>query len=189
MLESLPRTRLETLMPRLLQTCASCENNQQTFLRVLGLVQVILRRSAYLALLVENAQALKQLCILCERSSWIADELAAYPALLDELLDPRTLYTAPEKQLLRDQLRQQTLRIASDDLEQQMEVIRYFCRSYTLRVAACEVTDMRPDTSVGPIAPHLDCRGSGRACGECCLGPARRHLWAARARRLRFSQK
>ena len=144
MLESLPRTRLETLMPRLLQTCASCENNQQTFLRVLGLVQVILRRSAYLALLVENAQALKQLCKLCERSSWIADELAAYPALLDELLDPRTLYTAPEKQLLRDQLRQQTLRIASDDLEQQMEVIRYFCRSYTLRVAACEVTDMWP---------------------------------------------
>ena len=144
MLESLPRTRLETLMPRLLQTCASCENNQQTFLRVLGLVQVILRRSAYLALLIENAQALKQLCILCERSSWIANELAAYPALLDELLDPRTLYTAPEKQLLRDQLRQQTLRIASDDLEQQMEVIRYFCRSYTLRVAACEVTDTWP---------------------------------------------
>ena len=68
----------------------------------------------------------------------------AYPALLDELLDSRTLYTAPDKQLLRDQLRQQTMRIASEDMEQQMEVIRYFCRSYALRVAACEVTDMLP---------------------------------------------
>ncbi len=36
------------------------------------------------------------------------------------------------------------MRIASDDMEQQMEVIRYFCRSYALRVAACEVTDMMP---------------------------------------------
>ena len=143
-LANLPRTRLESLMPRLLEACADLENNQQTFLRVLGLVQRILRRSAYLALLVENSQALQQLCILCERSSWIADELVAYPALLDELLDSRTLYTAPDKQLLRDQLRQQTMRIASDDMEQQMEVIRYFCRSYALRVAACEVTDMLP---------------------------------------------
>jgi len=143
-LANLPRTRLESLMPRLLEACADLENNQQTFLRVLGLVQRILRRSAYLALLVENSQALQQLCILCERSSWIADELVAYPALLDELLDSRTLYTAPDKQLLRDQLRQQTMRIASDDMEQQMEVIRYFCRSYALRVAACEVTDILP---------------------------------------------
>ncbi|MDG1310658.1 MAG: bifunctional [glutamate--ammonia ligase]-adenylyl-L-tyrosine phosphorylase/[glutamate--ammonia-ligase] adenylyltransferase [Porticoccaceae bacterium] len=144
LLETLPRTRLESLMPRLLETCARRENNHQTFLRVLRLIQMILRRSAYLALLVENAQALEQLCILCQRSSWIADELVAYPALLDELLDSRTLYTAPDKQLLRDQLRQQTMRIASDDLEQQMEVIRYFCRSYILRVAACEVTDILP---------------------------------------------
>ena len=143
-LQNLPRTRLESLMPRLLQTCADRDNNQQTFLRVLRLIQCILRRSAYLALLVENAQALEQLCILCERSSWIADELVAYPALLDELLDARTLYTAPDKQHLRDQLRQQTMRIASDDMEQQMEVIRYFCRSYALRVAACEVTDVLP---------------------------------------------
>ena len=143
-LQSLPRTRLESLMPRLLQTCAGRDNNQQTFLRVLRLIQCILRRSAYLALLVENAQALEQLCLLCERSSWIADELVAYPALLDELLDSRTLYTAPDKQHLRDQLRQQTMRIASDDMEQQMEVIRYFCRSYALRVAACEVTDVLP---------------------------------------------
>ncbi len=143
-LEELPRMRLATLMPRLLAACAQRDNNDQTLLRVLGLIQVILRRSAYLALLVENDQALQQLCILCERSSWIANELTAYPALLDELLDPRTLYSIPKKQHLRDQLRQQTMRIASEDLEQQMEVIRYFCRSYSLRAAASEVTNVLP---------------------------------------------
>ena len=141
-LGDLPRTRLNKLMPRVLQICASC--GEDTLSRVLTLLQEILRRSAYLALLVENSQALDQLCLLCERSSWIASELAAYPALLDELLDPRTLYTAPEKPFLRDQLRQQTMRVSSDDMEQQMEVIRYFCRSFTLRAAACEVTGALP---------------------------------------------
>ena len=141
-LDNLPRTRLDKLMPRLLHTCAGRE--PETLPRVLGLIQEIVRRSAYLALLVENTQALEQLCLLCERSSWIADELTAYPALLDELLDPRTLYTAPEKPFLRDQLRQQTMRMASEDTEQQMEVIRYFRRSFTLRAAACEVTGALP---------------------------------------------
>ena len=74
----------------------------------------------------------------------MADQLTAYPALLDELLDPRALYTAPSKELLQDHLRQHMLRVPDDDLEQQMDTIRYFVRSYTLRVAACELTDVMP---------------------------------------------
>ncbi len=143
-LDALPRTRLEALLPKLIEVCAGRSDNSLTLSRTLGLIQGVLRRSAYLALLVENPQALEQLAVLCERSSWIAEELAAYPALLDELLDPRSLYTAPDKQVLRDQLRQQTLRIPDEDQEQQMEAIRYFCRSYTLRVAACELMDVLP---------------------------------------------
>ena len=143
-LDALPRTRLEGLLPKLTQVCGARADNSLTLGRTLGLIQGVLRRSAYLALLAENPQALEQLAVLCERSSWIADELAAYPALLDELLDPRSLYTAPNKQVLRDQLRQQMLRIPDEDQEQQMEAIRYFCRSYTLRVAACELMDVLP---------------------------------------------
>ncbi|MDG2500786.1 MAG: bifunctional [glutamate--ammonia ligase]-adenylyl-L-tyrosine phosphorylase/[glutamate--ammonia-ligase] adenylyltransferase [Porticoccaceae bacterium] len=143
-LDALPRNRLEALLPKLIAACADRSDNSLTLGRTLGLIQGVLRRSAYLALLVENPQALEQLAVLCESSSWIAEELAAYPALLDELLDPRSLYTAPDKQVLRDQLRQQTLRIPDEDQEQQMEAIRYFCRSYTLRVAACEVMDVLP---------------------------------------------
>ncbi len=143
-LAALPRTRLEVLLPRLISACAGRADNSLTLGRTLGLLQGVLRRSAYLALLAENPQALEQLTILCERSTWIAEELAAYPALLDELLDPRSLYTAPDKQLLRDQLRQQMLRIPDEDQEQQMEAVRYFCRACTLRVAACELMDVLP---------------------------------------------
>ena len=143
-LEVLPRRRLDVLLPRLINVCATSSSNSITLGRILGLIQGVLRRSAYLALLAENPQALEQLTILCERSSWIADELAAYPALLDELLDLRSLYTAADKQLLGDQLRQQMLRIPDEDQEQQMEAIRYFCRSCKLRVAACELMDVLP---------------------------------------------
>tara|TARA_B110000046_G_scaffold182475_1_gene216585 strand:+ start:21865 stop:24732 length:2868 start_codon:yes stop_codon:yes gene_type:complete len=143
-LEAVPRTRLDVLLPRLINVCADSSSNSITLGRILDLIQGVLRRSAYLALLAENPQALEQLTILCERSTWIAEELAAYPALLDELLDPRSLYTAPDKQLLRDQLRQQMLRIPEEDQEQQMEAIRYFCRSCKLRVAACELMDVLP---------------------------------------------
>jgi len=139
-----PRRRLDQLMPKVVAACAGSTDNSTTLARVAELIQAVLRRSAYLALLAENPKALQQLVQLCERSSWVAEQLTAYPALLDELLDTRTLYTAPNRDLLQDQLRQQTLRLADDDLEQQMEVIRYFVRANTLRVAACDLTDVIP---------------------------------------------
>ena len=139
-----PRSRLDKLMPNVIAACAAADDNSITLSRVVGLIQAVLRRSAYLALLAENPTALQQLVQLCQSSSWIAEQLTAYPALLDELLDTRTLYTVPSKELLQDQLRQQMLRVADDDLEQQMEVIRYFVRSNTLRVAACDVTEVIP---------------------------------------------
>ena len=74
--------------------CGARADNSLTLGRTLGLIQGVLRRSAYLALLAENPQALEQLAVLCERSSWIADELAAYPALLDELLDHVPVHSA-----------------------------------------------------------------------------------------------
>jgi len=143
-LETVPRARLDGLMPKILQVCAVQEDSDHTFNLVLNLVQSVLRRSVYLTLLLENSQALEQLALLCQRSSWIADQLTNYPALLDELLDVRNLYAIQDKQQLRDQLTQQTLRIAHEDQEQQMEEIRYFVRSCTLRVAACEITGHLP---------------------------------------------
>ncbi len=143
-LDAEPRNRLDRLMPKLVSACATATDNSITLSRIIGLVQAVLRRSAYLALLGENPKALQQLVLLCERSLWVADQLTAYPALLDELLDSRTLYTAPSKDILQDHLRQHMLRIPDEDLEQQMETIRYFVRSYNLRVAACELTDVMP---------------------------------------------
>jgi glutamate-ammonia-ligase adenylyltransferase len=139
-LDAVPRTRLDVLMPQVLQVCASQNQSDRTFGRVFALIQAVLRRSVYLTLLIENTQALEQLALLCQRSQWIADQLTAFPDLLDELLDPRNLYATQSKTDLQDQLRQQTLRIDTHDQEQQMEVVRYFVRACNLRIAASEIT-------------------------------------------------
>ena len=133
------RDRLDTFMPRLIASCARRDNAAQTLIRILPLVQGVVRRSAYLVLLIENPSALDQLVHLCGESVWIAEQISRYPALLDELLDARTLYTPTDRESIAQDLRQHVLHVPSDDLEMQMEALRYFRRAHTLRIAACEV--------------------------------------------------
>ncbi|HWV15930.1 MAG TPA: bifunctional [glutamate--ammonia ligase]-adenylyl-L-tyrosine phosphorylase/[glutamate--ammonia-ligase] adenylyltransferase [Cellvibrio sp.] len=145
------RTRLDAFIPRLLwvmtekhQRAELTVSPVETLRRILPLIESIARRSAYLVLLVENPTALQQLVTLCAASPWIADQLAHYPALLDELLTPESLYAPPDKDLLRDELRREVLRLSWDDLEGHMEVLRYFRSAHALRVAASEVSGTLP---------------------------------------------
>jgi glutamate-ammonia-ligase adenylyltransferase len=123
--------------------------------RIIPLLVATARRSAYLLLLIENPEALDQLVVLTEASPWIAQQLAHHPALLDELLNPATLYRVPPKEDLAQDLRQQVLRIDPDDLEQQMEALRYFRSAHALRVAACEVTGKLPLMKVSDYLTEL----------------------------------
>jgi glutamate-ammonia-ligase adenylyltransferase len=148
------RERLRQFMPRLLRACAELAepapddvipvDPDLAVQRVLPLVAAVVRRSAYLVLLLENRPALAELVALCGASPWIADQLTRYPVLLDELLDRTSLYSAPDKDLLRDQLRQQVARLPLDDLEAQMDALRYYKASHVLRVAASELSGRLP---------------------------------------------
>ncbi|MCR6652858.1 MAG: bifunctional [glutamate--ammonia ligase]-adenylyl-L-tyrosine phosphorylase/[glutamate--ammonia-ligase] adenylyltransferase [Cellvibrionaceae bacterium] len=149
------RERFADLVPRLLQRVAEAENPYQTLTRIIPLLVATARRSAYLLLLIENPEALDQLVVLTEASPWIAQQLAHHPALLDELLNPATLYRVPPKEDLTQDLRQQVLRIDPDDLEQQMEALRYFRSAHALRVAACEVTGKLPLMKVSDYLTEL----------------------------------
>ena len=84
-------------MPLLLGAAGQAVQPDQTIQRLLDLVAQIQRRSVYLALLVENPLALSQLVRLSSASPWISDFLKQYPLLLDELLDPRSLYAPPAR--------------------------------------------------------------------------------------------
>lgn len=143
-MQSIARDRLDRLMPLLLEALGYQGQGLQVLERLLDFLEAILRRSAYMALLLENTDALTQLVKLVAASPWIAERLTRHPVLLDELLDVRTLYSPPGRDELDDELRQQLLRLPEDDLEQQMEVLRHFKQAHLLRVAASEVTEVLP---------------------------------------------
>lgn len=143
-MQRIARERLDRLIPHVLENLGYHQGGPVTCDRLLAFLEAVLRRSAYIALLVENPHALTQLVKLSSASPWIAEQLTRHPVLLDELLDVRSLYTPPQRSALADELRQQLLRVAEDDLEQQMEVLRHFKQAHLLRVAASEVTEAMP---------------------------------------------
>ncbi|MCW8195750.1 bifunctional [glutamate--ammonia ligase]-adenylyl-L-tyrosine phosphorylase/[glutamate--ammonia-ligase] adenylyltransferase [Proteobacteria bacterium 005FR1] len=154
-MQATARERLDTLMPALLADLRGVDNAVTTLQRICSVLEAVARRSAYIVLLVENPPARAQLIKLCSATPWIAQQLTAHPVLLDELLDARTLYTLPDVNTLRDDLRRDTLRLSWEDLEGQMEALRYFRMSHALRVAACEVTDILPLMKVSDYLTFL----------------------------------
>jgi glutamate-ammonia-ligase adenylyltransferase len=138
------RARLDQLMPLLLEAVAQLDTDSKALARVLGLLESIARRTAYIALLVENPMALSQLVRLSAMSPWISALLTRHPILLDELLDPRRLYLPLKRQELEQELNLQLANVDESDLENQMERLRLFAQSNMLRVAAADITEQIP---------------------------------------------
>ncbi|NIY47795.1 bifunctional [glutamate--ammonia ligase]-adenylyl-L-tyrosine phosphorylase/[glutamate--ammonia-ligase] adenylyltransferase [Cedecea colo] len=149
-----PRGRqvLDQLMPRLLSEACSRSDASLPLSRLLPLLLGIVTRTTYLELLTEYSGALKHLITLCAASPMIAGQLARYPLLLDELLDPNTLYQPTATDAYKDELRQYLLRVPDDDEEQQLEALRQFKQAQLLRVAAADITGTLP---VMKVSDHL----------------------------------
>ena len=91
------RARLDRVLPALLHGAASSGEPMLALRRLLAMLHNILRRSAYLALLDEEPTALARLVDVVEHSALLAERLAAYPLLLDELLDVRVSGPLPDR--------------------------------------------------------------------------------------------
>jgi glutamate-ammonia-ligase adenylyltransferase len=154
-LGEIERQRLGKLLPLLVQASANVDNSDDCLQRVVPLLQAIMRRSAYMSLLVENPLALSQLIKLCAASPWISNQMARYPVLLDELLDPRTLYDVPDK--AEQALKLEAFLAIADttDLEQQMYLLREFKQIASLHVAAADITQALPLMRVGDQLTEL----------------------------------
>ncbi len=194
-LSSVGKQRLDRLMPCVLDAAGRCDDPETVLRRVLQLLKSIQRRISYLALLLEYPTALNHLIRLVSVSSWIAAFLSRHPVLLDELLDPRTLYTPPGPKTLQADLARRMATVVDDDPEYQMENLCIFRQVNTLRVAASDITSVLPlmkvsdhlswiaetilDTVVEICWRHLtarhgrpSCTLEGQACqrGFCVIG-------------------
>ena len=138
-------------MPRLIEVAATHRNPDVTLARCLTLVETISRRAAYLALLDEHPEALARLAQLLSASSWSAEYLNRHPVLLDELLDPRALLTAPDWREFGRELRR-SLMALEGDTERQMDALREAHHAQVFRLL---VQDISGVLTVERLADHL----------------------------------
>ncbi|MDP3872326.1 MAG: bifunctional [glutamate--ammonia ligase]-adenylyl-L-tyrosine phosphorylase/[glutamate--ammonia-ligase] adenylyltransferase [Methyloversatilis sp.] len=145
------RSRVDALVPKLLEVCRETPHPTATALRGLDLLEAISRRAAYLALLAEFPQALGQVARLIGASSWAAGYLVRHPILLDELLDARLLTAEPEWPAFEAALRVQ-LDDLGDDTERQMDTMRDAHHAQVFRLLA---RDLAGELSVERLSDHL----------------------------------
>ena len=143
-LSSIGRSRLEKLLPLLVKAATQVIHPDTCLLRLCQLVESIMRRTAYMALLIENSMALSQLVKLCAASAMISRYLARHPVLLDELLDSSQLYETFSSGDQKNRLVNALSAADESDLEQQMDILREFKQVTTLHVAAANITGVLP---------------------------------------------
>ena len=134
--------RLKTFWPYLIEAILQSDQPQTALVRLMPLVESVMRRTVYLVMLIESKGALQRLVKMATVSPWICEELTHYPVLLDEFLSMD--FELPKRKDLEDSLRQQLLRIELDQVEDQMRVLRLFKKSNVLAVAASDVLAESP---------------------------------------------
>ncbi len=123
-LDETGRRRLHTLLPSLIAAVAGGDGEAVALNRVLHVVELIGGRTVYLALLNENPVVRRRLVQLCAHSQFLTDQIAAFPLLLDELLDERLFETTPSRAELEQDLRVRMDGAGAEDPERQVDLLR-----------------------------------------------------------------
>jgi glutamate-ammonia-ligase adenylyltransferase len=143
-IDTVSRQRLDQLVPNLLILLKNSKQASLALERVLNIVEGILRRSAYVALLNENPPALEKLVNLCESSAYLAEQICRFPLLLDELLDARVLSSALSVGELTEDLERRFARLGDSDSERRIEVLAQFQRASLFRIAVADFSGTLP---------------------------------------------
>ncbi len=150
-LPEISRSRIDKIIPQLIAQSQKLPQRDLALPRLLKLLEQISRRSTYLAFMTEHPQTLERLARFAGASEWACDYLAQHPSLLDELLDAREIYRAPEWAKL-DALLAAQLREHSGDLERQMDVLRHFKQAQTFHLLAMDLQGLLP---LETLSDHL----------------------------------
>ena len=145
------KRRLDALIPALASAAAATPDPEATLARGIDLLEAIARRAAYLALLAERPEALERVTRMIGASSWAAQFVTQHPLLLDELLDDRVLYSAPDWGEFERDLRA-ALAAAGGDVERQMNAVREQHQSQLFRLLAQDLAGL---LTVEVLADHL----------------------------------
>ncbi|RDE82880.1 bifunctional [glutamate--ammonia ligase]-adenylyl-L-tyrosine phosphorylase/[glutamate--ammonia-ligase] adenylyltransferase [Haemophilus parahaemolyticus] len=146
------REVLRTLLPKMLDKIFSQPNYLILLPRLLNILDKITTRTTYLELLTEKEQILPQLITLCGQSIMIADQIARYPMLLDELMSNKGLTQVIDFRDYEPALNDYLVRIPEEDEEALIDALRQFKQSQILRIASADIMGVLP---VMKISDHL----------------------------------
>ncbi|KAB2308379.1 bifunctional [glutamate--ammonia ligase]-adenylyl-L-tyrosine phosphorylase/[glutamate--ammonia-ligase] adenylyltransferase [Betaproteobacteria bacterium SCN2] len=167
------RIRVDSLMSPILELAAQQAHPDEALGRLADLIEAVARRQTYLALLAEYPAALNQLARLFSASPWAAQLVTRQPQLLDELIDPRQLFAAPDWGVLAQRLTQ-ALDEEAGDMEAQMDRLRRFKQVQTLRLLAQDVAGR---LKLETLSDHL------AALADLLLAETLRRAWSTLPRR------
>ena len=145
-LDATGERRLNALLAGMLPAIAQQPPQQQLLLllRVLQILEAIGQRSSYFALLVENQLARRRFIELCSASDFLAKQMAAFPLLLDELLDERLFAQTPTAAEMAADLEERLVRIDAADDERVHEALCQFKNAAQFRVAVADLSGRLP---------------------------------------------
>jgi [glutamine synthetase] adenylyltransferase / [glutamine synthetase]-adenylyl-L-tyrosine phosphorylase len=138
------RRRVRVILARLLKAAALKTAPATVIDRVLRVLDAIGARSSYLALLKEEPAALDRLIEVCAISGFLARQIAGFPLLLDELIDPNAFDELPSRDRFTRELAARTERLPPDDPEREVEALRVFQKVATFSVALADLTQRLP---------------------------------------------
>ena len=157
--EAMVVERLDRLIPALLEDIrANTENSTDpefdvVLLRLEPLLKNVLRRSAYLVLLSENAQVRRELTVIACGGEYFTSLLAKFPALLEELFMRINLGAVPQYEDLQEELSVLLPRTLLADLQQQhFDRLAQYKSQHQFR---CLLALSRGDLDVMQMADYL----------------------------------
>ena len=146
---------IDRLIPILIEAAVKFTPTDTTLERILQLLETVSRRASYLSLLLEHPQAIERIAKLASVSYWAIEFLSQHPILLDELLNTTDLHSTPDWSIARTKLAQQlksTNTVGENDMEHQMDVLRYFHHSKVFQLLAKDLEGLLP---LETLSDHL----------------------------------
>ena len=138
------RRRLHALLGQLIAEVPALPDSLAVLRRLLRVIEAIGTRSAYFALLLENSIARRRLIELACHGDFLTAQIAAFPLLLDELIDERLFERPPGRAALAAELSERLTGVDDGDEERLVEQLRHFQRAALFRIAVADLLGTLP---------------------------------------------
>ncbi|WP_432784480.1 Bifunctional glutamine synthetase adenylyltransferase/adenylyl-removing enzyme [Oligella sp. MSHR50489EDL] len=137
------KNRLNSLLPKMIKAVSKAKQPVNTFSRLMDLVENVVQRSSYMALLDEYPEVLGRIIRMLDISPWIADYITRNPIVLDKLIDWQELLEPIDIDSIMEQLQldldASLLEDGSPDMELQMNLMRDLKKQITFQLLAQDI--------------------------------------------------